>query len=251
MTGLIPLFKKEIKEQYRTHRLLIVGGVFLFFGLTTPLTLKYLPEIIRLAGEQIPLEIPPPTAAQSLAEYASTIGQLGILIAVLIAMGSVAGELRLGTAIITLSKPVSRAAFIISKLMAMSITFLVSLVIASLFCFGYTVWLIGPADTGAFIGLNLLLALFLVFCLAVTLLFSSLFRNSLAAGGVAIAVLIGQAAFSAIPRIGDYFPTRLLSWGTGMLNGNTDTYWWALGITVIAVVLCLYLAQRILNTKEQ
>ena len=251
MTGLIPLFKKEIKEQYRTHRLLIVGGVFLFFGLTTPLTLKYLPEIIRLAGEQIPLEIPPPTAAQSLAEYASTIGQLGILIAVLIAMGSVAGELRLGTAIITLSKPVSRAAFIISKLMAMSITFLVSLVIASLFCFGYTVWLIGPADTGAFIGLNLLLALFLVFCLAVTLLFSSLFRNSLAAGGVAIAVLIGQAAFSAIPRIGDYFPARLLSWGTGMLNGNTDTYWWALGITVIVVVLCLYLSQRILNTKEQ
>lgn len=250
MTGLFPLLKKEILEQIRTHRLLIVGAVFLLFGLITPLTLKYLPEIIRLAGEQIPLEIPPPTAVQSLVEYAGTIGQTGILITVLIAMGSIAGELRNGSAVLTLSKPVSRTAFVTSKLIAMSITFLISLIVASLFCYGYTIWLIGPGDALSFIGLNLLLSVFLVFCLAVTLLFSSLFKSSLAAGGVAIAVLIGQAGLSAIPYVGDYFPARLLSWGTGMLNGSTDTYWWTLGITVVLVILCVYLAQRILKTRE-
>ena len=64
MTGLGALLRKELLEQIRTYRLLIVGGVFVFFGLTTPLMLKYLPQIIKLAGTEIPMEIPPPTAVQ-------------------------------------------------------------------------------------------------------------------------------------------------------------------------------------------
>jgi ABC-2 type transport system permease protein len=250
MKGLGPLLKKEVKEQLRTHKLVIVGGIFLLFGITTPLMLKYLPQILKLAGEQIAIDIPPPTAVQSLAEYASTIGQMGILVAVLVAMGSIANERRHGTAVMMLSKPVSRAAFVSAKLMAMSLTFLVSLTVASLFCFGYTVWLIADASVWAFVSLNLLLGLFLVFSLAVTLLFSSVFRSSIAAGGLSIAVLITQAGLSAVPLIGNYMPGKLLGWGTSLLTGDGDSYWWALGITVVLVGLCLYLSQRLLKNRD-
>ena len=102
MKGLTPLLKKELKEQLRTYKLLIVGGIFIVFGITTPLMLKFLPEILKIAGEQMVLDIPPPTAAQSLAEYAGTIGQVGVLVAVLIAMGCIANELRRGTVVMTL-----------------------------------------------------------------------------------------------------------------------------------------------------
>ncbi|MCJ7744055.1 MAG: ABC transporter permease [Dehalococcoidales bacterium] len=250
MNGLAPLLKKEIKEQLRTYRLVIVGGVFLLFGITTPLTLKYLPQILKLAGEQMTIEMPPPTAVQSLAEYAGTIGQVGVLVAVLVAMGCIANELRRGTAVMTLSKPVSRAAFVSAKLIAMSLTFLVSLTVASLFCFGYTVWLIEDASVWAFVGLNLLLSLFLVFCLAVTLLFSSFFKSSLAAGGLSIAVLIAQGGLSVVPLIGNYIPGKLLGWGTNLLTGGGDSYWWALAVTIVVIGLCLYLAQRLLKNKD-
>jgi ABC-2 type transport system permease protein len=250
MKGLGPLLKKELREQLRTHKLVIVGGIFLLFGITTPLLLKYLPQILELAGEQIAIDVPPPTAVQSLAEYASTIGQMGILIAVLVAMGSIANERRHGTAVMMLSKPVSRAAFVSAKLIAMSLTFLVSLTVASLFCFGYTVWLIANASVWAFFSLNLLLALFLVFSLAVTMLFSSVFRSSVAAGGLAIAVLITQAGLSAVPLIGSYMPGKLLGWGTNLLTGDGESYWWALGITVLLVGLCLYLSQRLLKNRD-
>jgi ABC-2 type transport system permease protein len=250
MTGLGTLLKKELKEQVKTYRLLIVGGIFLLFGLTTPLLLKFLPQIVELSGQQVPIEIPPPTALQSLAEYAGTISQVGVLVAVLIAMGSIANELRSGTAVITLSKPVTRAAFVNAKLIAMSGTFLVSMIAASLVCFGYTVLLIGDADFVPFLWLNLLMGLFLVFCLAVTVLFSSLFKNSLAAGGIALGVLVGQAILSAQPVIGDYFPGKLLNWGVALLSGGSNAYWWALGITVATVIFCLYFAQRALKTKE-
>jgi len=250
MSGFGALFKKEILEQLRTHRLLVVAGIFLFFGLATPLLLKYLPQIIQLSGEQVPVEIPAPTSPQSLAEFAGTIGQLGILMAVLVAMGMVANELRQGTAVMTLSKPVSRAAFVWAKLAAVSITFVVSLALASLFCFGYTVWLIGPTTALPFLQLNLLLALFLVFCLSVTVFFSSFFKSSLPAGGLAIAVLIAQAVLGTVPGLGNFLPARLLSWGTDLVNGRETTYWGAIAVTAVLVILCAYLAQRTLKNKE-
>jgi ABC-2 type transport system permease protein len=251
MIGLLPLLKKEMLEQLRTYRLLIVGVIFLFFVKTTPLTLKYLPEIIELAGGAgMEITIPPPTAEQSLLEYAGTVGQIGVLLAVLMAMGSIANERKNGTAIITLSKPVSRAAFVNAKLLASTVTFLVSLLMASIFCYGYTVWLIEDTDVVAFIGLNFLIALFLVFCLSVTLLFSSMFKSSLAAGGISLGLLIGQAGLSAIPRIGDFFPGKLLTWGNLLLMGGDEKYWASLAVTLILIIICLYFAQRILNTRD-
>jgi len=248
--GFLPLLKKEATEQLRTYKLVIVGGVFLFFGITTPLLLKYMPEILKLAGEEFSIEIPPPTAIQSLAEYAGTIGQVGLLVAVLMAMGAISNEMKSGTAIMTLSKPVSRAAFVGAKFTAMSLTFILSLAAASTVAFAYTVWLIEGADIAGYIGLNLLLALFLVFCLAVTLLCSSFFRSSLAAGGVAIALLISQAAVSAIPVIGDWVPGKLLGWGTNLLAGKPDAFWGALAVTLALIAGCLYLAQKILRSKD-
>jgi ABC-2 type transport system permease protein len=250
MTGFLPLLRKEITEQLRTYKLLIVGGVFILFGISTPFMLKYMPEILRLAGDQFIIEIPPPTAIQSLAEYASTIGQVGLLIAVLMGMGAISNEMRSGTAVMTLSKPVSRGAFVGAKLAALCLNFAVSVIIASAACLLYTIWLIEGSALVPYIGLNLLLVLFLVFCLALTLLCSSFFRSSLAAGGTAIALLISQAGLSAVPLIGDYMPGKLLGWGINLLAGRADSYWGALAVTVVIIALCIFLAQKVLRNKD-
>jgi ABC-2 type transport system permease protein len=251
MTGLMPLLKKEIMEQLRTYKLVIVASIFLFFGITTPIMLKYLPQILKLAGTSgLEINVPPPTAIQSLAKYTSTIGQTGVFVAVLMAMGSIANEIRQGTAVITLSKPVSRAAFVNAKLIAISLTFLLSLVAASLACYGYTAWLIGGADPLAFAVQVLLLGLFLIFCIAITLMLSSLFKSSLAAGGISLAFIVAQGILSAIPRIGDVFPGKLLSWGDLLLAGGGKSYWPALGITVVTTIVCIWLAQRWLRYKD-
>jgi len=250
MNGLLPLLKKEFIEQIRTYRLLVVGGIFLFFAILSPLTLKFLPQIMKLSGEQISLDIPPPTAVQSLAEYAGTLGQVGVLVMVLVAMGTIANEIKHGTGLLTLSKPVTRAAFVFAKFLAMCATLLFSLIIASPVTFGYTVGLIGPASSIAFTGQNLLLALFLIFCLAVTLLSSALFKSSLAAGGISIGIIICLALVSTVPLIGDYLPGKLLTWGNNLLTGSEKSYWWALIVTACIIGLCLYLAQYVLKKKE-
>ena len=203
-----------------------------------------------MAGEQIAVEIPPPTSLKSFTDFVSYFGQFGILIAVLVAMGAIANELKQGTALITLSKPVNQGAFVNAKFIAMSLTFLVSLAVAAIFCFGYTVWLIGDAAILPYIWMNLLIATFLIFCLAITIVFSSLFKSALAAGGMAIGTIFGLGILSSLPVIGDYLPSKIIGWGINLLNGTGETYWWALGATVVGIILCLYFSQSILKHKE-
>ena len=93
MKGFKTLLFKEWREQISTFRLLIVSGIFLFFGLLTPVMLKYLPELLKLAGEDLGgIVIPPPAALQALTEYSATALQMGLLVAVLVSMGAIAGQ---------------------------------------------------------------------------------------------------------------------------------------------------------------
>jgi ABC-2 type transport system permease protein len=250
MTGFTALLKKEIKEQWRTHRFLIVGVIFTFFGIGTPLLLKFLPEILKLSNETMQIEIPAPTAVQTFTEFSGNFSQIGEIVAVLVGMGVVANELKNGTAVTTLSKPVSRAAFVTSKFVAISLTFLTALTIAALFCFFYTNGLIESADGLAFLELNLLLGFFLVFSLAVTVLFSCVFKSALAAGGVAIAAILSLTLMANLPVVGEYLPGKLVGWGTSIVSGTGESYWWALGITAVLTVMAIYLGQYFLKRKE-
>lgn len=250
MNGFRVLLKKELKEQLRTYKVLIAVAVFLLFGLGTPLLIKYTPQLIEMSAEDIVIQMPPPSAAMAIAEYTSTIGQIGVLVAVLVAMGAIAKERSRGTAAMVLSKPVGMGAFIIAKLTAMSATFIGALILGSVACYTYTVLLIEPADISTFLALNLLVALFLVVCLAITLFFSSIFRNQLAAGGIALAIIIAQALLTQIRGFGDYLPARLIVWGTDLVGDPAPTAWGAIGVSVALIITCLFFSRMILQRRE-
>ncbi len=252
MKGLLALLKKELKEQLRTNRLVIVSGVFLFFGLSTPLMIKYLPELIKMAGESgMAIEFPPPTAIQAMAEYTSTMIQFGALIAVLIAMGAVAKERESGTAALTLSKPVGYPAFITAKFEAMGVTTLVAALLGGLACFGYTYFLFEGAPVAGFLYQNLLMLLYLLLTIAITIYFSSLFKSQLAAGALGLVTVIVLTLLSGLPWVGKYLPGELVSWGNALLAGEPGgAAWWAVLVTIGLIVLSLYLAWTNLKKKE-
>ena len=117
MTGLRVLQRKEWLESWRTLRTPIVGGLFVLVGLTSPLLAKYLPEIIKAAGgDQFPTgDIPTPVLADAVSQLWKNLAQFGAFAAIILAMGSVSGELDRGTAAFVLSKTASRGAFLAAK----------------------------------------------------------------------------------------------------------------------------------------
>ena len=247
------VFYKEMTEQWRTYRLLIVGAVMVVFGLTSPLLAKLTPELLKTIPGLPPGladTIPVPTITDAIAQYVKNMSQFGILLALLVSMGSVAQEKERGTASMMLTHPVSRLNFILSKFFALAVTFIVSLGLAALGCWYYTLLLFKALPWDSFLALNgLMLLVFLVY-VAVSIFCSTLANSQGAAAGLAFGALIIIAGVGALPRISEYFPSQLFGWGTSLMFGGTDTAWPAFWVSIGLIVITLLGAWQILNRQE-
>jgi len=244
--------RKELLEQYRSYRLLIVVAVLVAFGLMSPLTAKFTPEIMRLLpnGEQIAQLIPPPTAADAVAQYVKNISQFGVILALLMAMGAVAQEKDKGTAALVLAKPMPRYAFLWAKFVALGLTFTTGIAIAGVACYYYTLILFEALDVLGWLALNGLMLLFVLVYVALTLFCSTLSRSQVLAGGLAFGLVILLASVGAIPQVGEYLPGQLLAWGVGLFAGSPKAAWSALGVSVGIIVAALAGAWAIFERQE-
>ena len=240
MTGFMVLLRKELLEQWRTTRLPVVATVFLLVGLSSPLLARFTPEILQaVGGSQFSLTLPTPTAADAYDQLAKNVGQFGALIAVLLAMGSVATEKERGTAALILTKPAGRGAFIVAKLTAIAATLGVATVIAAAGGWFYALVLFQPLDVAGFAAATVLTWLALVAFAAITLLGSTLTRSAVAAAGIGLVAFVVIGIVSVVPGVGPYLPTGLGAPARALALGLSGAD--ALGPTVAAVVLIVAL----------
>ena len=248
----LAVLRKELVEQWRTRRLVVVAVVFLFFGFLSPLGAKLLPDLLEGLGDSggVVFEIPPPTAQDALLQYVKNMSQFGVLLAVLLAMGAVAREKERGTAAMVLSKPVSRADFLLGKFVALTLVFGLCLALAGLACYYYTVVLFEGTGEARFVEMNLLLGLFIEFYLAVTLLGSTVARSQVVAGGLGLGAVFVVAILGVLPRFGDYMPTALLDWARALMAGTGEPAWGAVVVSLGVIVVCLGAALVVFERQE-
>lgn len=208
--------RKELMQQWRTRRTLVIGAVFVLFGLIGPLTAKFTPEILRMVEEAQPFAdlIPEPTIADSVLQYVSNVTQFGFIVAVLLGMGAIAGEKERGTAAMVLSKPLPRWAFVLSKFTAQAILFLGGFLLSGLTAYYYTLVLFAPLDFGAFMLGNGVLLLWLLVYTAVTTLGSAIANSTSMGAGIALAGAVLLLLLGAIPQIAGLAPGALVSWAS-------------------------------------
>ena len=212
MTGLGLLLRKEAREQVRTMRLLTVVAVFALIGLLSPVTARYMREIVEaVGGGQFEGMIPEPTVADAVAQFTKNIGQFGVLVAILVTMGSVATEKERGTAAFVLTKPIGRGSFIGAKVLAIGALLAAATVVAGVLCWVYTALLFEPLPVAHFAAAVGLVWLSLAVVAAVTFLASVVTRSALVAGGVGFGAFLVAGILSALPGVGAYLPTSL--WG--------------------------------------
>jgi ABC-2 type transport system permease protein len=184
-------------------------------------------------------------------------GPVGVSI---VMQSTVVGEKRAGTAAWVLSKPVSRAAFLLSKLIAHTTGILVTLVLAQ--------GLIAYAITAFFLKTSLPIPAFIaalgihlaniLFYLTLTLLMGVLFDQSAPVIGIPLAVLFAQnilmsffpplAAFVpwtlAIPVSNEQFPSIAMSLMTGARVPTYAPLFTALAASVVFVIIALVVFEK-------
>lgn len=248
----IVVLRKELLEQWRSYRLLIVAVVLVAFGLTSPLLAKLTPELVRLMpnGDEIVKLVPAPTAADAVAQYVKNISQFGVILALLMAMGAVAREKDKGTAALMLAKPVPRNAFLWAKFAALGLTFAASILIAGAGCYYYTLLLFEPMDVPGWLALNALVLLFVLVFVGLTLLCSTVTRSQTVAGGLAFGAVIILAGLGAMPRVGEYLPGQLLVWGANLTARTGDPAWPAVWVSLGLIAAALAGAWIIFERQE-
>ena len=220
MAGLGTFLRKELLEQWRTLRLPVVAMIFLLVGLSSPLLARFTPDILEaVAGDQFQVVLPTPTAADAVDQLAKNLGQFGGLIAVLLAMGSVATEKERGTAALFLTKPLSRAAFLTAKLLAIGLTLGVSVAIATAGAWFYTLVLFEPLALPGVAAGGVLQWLTLMAWASITFVGSTLTRSSLAAAGLGIVAFIVVGILGVLPNVGTFLPTGLGGPGRALALG--------------------------------
>jgi ABC-2 type transport system permease protein len=211
MNGTIALLKKELLEQWRTSKILIIVLGFIFSGLQGPVVTKLLPEIIKSSSGDmrgIQITIPEQTALDAILSYISQMAAFPSLIVILVVMGTLAGERERGTQVFVLTKPVSRTQFILAKYFSYLGIVVAAIILTATASAYYTLLLFSNSfSIGPFLALNLGVIAYSSYILALVVLCSSLFKTPVAAGGVAfVGFLVIDNVVKLIPGWTGIFP---------------------------------------------
>jgi len=224
MMGFTVMLKKELREQFRTGRLVAVGAVFVLFGILGPLTDRFMKELFDAIGTQgggMTFQVPAPSLAGASVQILKNLSQFGIICALLLAMGSVAWEKDRGTAGMILTKPASRAAFLAAKLVAISINLALSVALGCGLAYVYVALLYPAAfPLGGYVAMSLLLWWMLVIFAAITMLGSTITRSAIAAAGIGLVSLLVLGIVGALPVVGPYMPSSLGTIALDLVTGK-------------------------------
>lgn len=240
MKNLYFFTKKELFECWRTKRLLILGIIFLIFGLMNPLLAKLTPEIIKMTlSEDLAKTIPKPTSFDSWSQFFKNITQMGLVVLALMFSGIVSNEINKGTLINLVTKGLRRWTIIIGKTISLTVQWTLCLLLTFLVTWGYTLYYFPDNKSPNLFQAVFPLWLFGLLLLSLVIFSSVLARNNyeglLLTGGVVILFILinlfDQAKtynpISLITRnldflqkisvFNEYLPAMLISGGFSLL----------------------------------
>lgn len=246
--------RKEFLAILKTYRIWVIPLIFLLFALMSPPIAKFAPEVAKSTlPKGVVFNLPTPTILDSFGQYFKNLAQIGILAIILLSMGLVSEEKSKGTLQLVVTKPVSRTTVVIAKFLAQSILILSSMVIAALICYLYSIAFFKDGSLTQFAQANLLFIVYYLLIMAITIFFSTILRNQIAAGGLTILAL---AILSILPSLHNfldkYSPAALLGLPGKIVSGQAlfSQATWPLIISLILVALLLCLGIIIFNRQE-
>lgn len=239
MDGFGLFLRKELRESLRTNRVLVVAAIFALLGIISPLTAKYTPELLKTLGTSgggITISLPTPTVKDAIAQFIKNVAGTGIFVAILLPMGLVAREKERGTAAFVLTKPVTRAAFLSAKLVALMLTLTLGVAVGALATYWYTALLFTPIALGGFVVSSALVLLSLMVYASFTFLGSTLANGQLPAVGIGVAGWIVVSILGVFPSIQQFTPGGLLDPASQAALGLAPQH---LGISIAASLALL------------
>jgi ABC-2 type transport system permease protein len=246
-------WRLEFLRLTRTKKWVALVGVYVGFGLVGPLTARYIKEILSRAGSSdgMVITVPDPTPADGMVQFVSNAAQLGTLVVVIVAAVALAFDAipAMGVFLRTRVTPTWKILVprVVVSFLAAAGAFLLGTGVA-----WYETWaLIGapraaPVLAGAALGV-----VFLAFVVALTAAVAQRMRSVLGTVMTSLVVLIAMPLLGLAPAIVRWLPTSLANALADLPGGGTmNDYWPALGVSVVATILLVWVAFASAGRRE-
>lgn len=253
MTAFGAFSRKEALETFRTWRIWVVPGILLFMAVTSPVLARVMPQVMKAVASQQPgfiLQLPPPTYLDAYGQWVKNLSQLVLWVVIIATGGVVSAEHRSGTAILVLTKPLSRSAFVAARALASAALLVAATVVGAAACYAATLLLFPGAPFAPLAqasGAWLAAALMLTFA---TVLFSSLIEAQAGAAGMGLALLFVLYLTALWRPLAQYGPGGLLGAPAELLAGQPVALGWPLASAAALSALCVAGAAALYSRRE-
>lgn len=245
-------FKKECKEHFKNYKLLLLGSIFLFFAILSPITAKIMPELFASVDLGVDITIPDSTFTDSYVQFFKNFNSILPIVLILLFSGNISGELNRGSTLLLFAKGLSRTAFLMAKFCVEAVLMTVGYLLSVVVFWGYTQVLFPDQNPQQFFLSMFCLWLFFLLLLAVMLLASTLFRQSfqvMLTVGAFWVILIITGLF---PNLEAYTPNTLSTINMDFVTGTAqiDSISKVLIIAILCILLCLISAPIAFRRKK-
>jgi ABC-2 type transport system permease protein len=227
--------------------------MLLFFAVTSPLVALATPKVLSsLAGSQpgLVIQIPDPTAADAYGQFLKNLSQLVIIAIVIAGAGLVSTERSSGTALLVLTKPISRASFVVAKLVAEMALLVVVTSVATAICLAVTRMVFPPAPMGPLMGAVAVWLVSALLLTAVMILCSVVVPSRGGAAGLGLGYLFLVLLISIWPPAVQWSFVGLSDVMAKVLTSKPVALGWPIGTAVVATALAAVAAIRVFERQE-
>lgn len=254
MRGFRPFLVKEMREIARTWRIWVLPSVVLFFALSGPVLAKVMPEILRsMSSEQLGgavIQLPEPTWRDAYAQWVKNLTQVVTFALLIMLGGTVASEVRSGTAAMVLTKPVSRYAFVVAKAAANLVLVAATTVVGAALTWGVTHAVFGEAPVRPLAEPTAVWLAFAALVVAWMTLASTLVASPSGAAGLGVGAYAALTIAALWGWAADHTPAGLLGAPGALLAGDRPPLAWPLASTAAAAAAALAAAALLFSRRE-
>lgn len=238
------LLQKEFREAWRSWKFLWIPLVFALLGMSDPLMNYYMMDVLNAVGnlpEGFVISIPELVPADLLQASIGQFQLIGLLVLIAAFVGSISKERANGMATLLYIRPISFAAYFMSKFVVMSAVGLISIVAGFTASVYYTVILYGKFEMPMLLASFVTYFVWLLLVFAITLLMSAAFKTGIASAFAFIVIFGGQIVDAIVGMFWTVSPWKLPGYGVQLIRGTMDMqdYWWSVLLTIGLLLLCM------------
>ncbi|MCE5191115.1 MAG: ABC transporter permease [Actinomycetia bacterium] len=242
MRGFGVFLGKEAREILRTWRIWALPGLVVFLALTGPVIAKLTPELLKsMSGTAgmggVVVTLPKPTWQDAYLQWSKNLTQMITWVLVVMAGGMVSGERKSGTAVLVLTKPISRSAFLLAKFISNAGLVALAAVLGAFSTWAVTLGVFGEAPVRIMVEATAVWLTFAIVLVAVLTLFSAVVDSRLGATFLGFGVLVAFTIASLWGPAADLSPAGLVNAPNAVISGTGGRLLWPLVTSAVATLL--------------